>query len=78
VSRALAGSCVVPIGAYAEPGAGVVRLRGFVASPDGTRIARGELAVPGAGADPEAAGRRLADQLVAAGAREILAALPQP
>jgi hydroxymethylbilane synthase len=78
VSRALAGSCVVPIGAYAEPGAGVLRLRGFVASPDGTRIARGELAVPGTDADPEAAGQRLAEQLVAAGAHEILATLPQP
>jgi hydroxymethylbilane synthase len=78
VSRALAGSCVVPIGAYAEPGAGVLRLRGFVASPDGARMARAELAVPSAAADPEAAGRRLADQLVAAGAREILAALPRP
>jgi hydroxymethylbilane synthase len=78
VSRALAGSCVVPIGAYAEPGAGVLRLRGFVASPDGARIARAELAVPSADADPEAAGRRLADQLVAGGAREILAALPRP
>jgi hydroxymethylbilane synthase len=78
VSRALAGSCVVPIGAYAEPGAGMVRLRGFVASPDGTRIARGELAVSSADADPEAAGERLAEQLVAAGAREILAALPAP
>ncbi len=78
VSRALAGSCVVPIGAYAEPGAGVLRLRGFVASPDGTRIARAELAVPRADADPEKVGRRLADQLVAAGAHEILAALPRP
>jgi hydroxymethylbilane synthase len=78
VSRALAGSCVVPIGAFAEPGAGVLRLRGFVASPDGARMARAELAVPSADADPEAAGRRLADQLVEAGAREILAALPRP
>jgi hydroxymethylbilane synthase len=78
VSRALAGSCVVPIGAYAEPSAGVVRLRGFVASPDGARIARGELTVSSADADPEAAGGRLAEQLVAAGARQILAALPAP
>jgi hydroxymethylbilane synthase len=78
VSRALAGSCVVPLGAYAEPDAGVMRLRAFVASPDGTRVARSELSVPGTDADPELAGQRLADQLAAAGAREILAALSGP
>ena len=76
MSRALAGSCVVPIGAYAEPGPGALRLRGFVASLDGTRAARGELTAANTDADPEAAGQRLAEQLEAAGAREILAALP--
>ena len=41
VSRALAGSCVVPLGAYAEREADGMHLRGFVASPDGTRMVRG-------------------------------------
>jgi hydroxymethylbilane synthase len=43
VSRALAGSCEVPLGAYAEMRAGSLFLRGFVASPDGTRMAHAEL-----------------------------------
>jgi hydroxymethylbilane synthase len=76
VSRALAGSCVVPLGAYAEPSGGGVRLRGFVASPDGARMARAELPAARWEDDPEATGQALAEQLAQAGAREILAALP--
>lgn len=42
VSRALGGSCTVPLGAYAEPaaepGSGLLRLRALVASADGRRI----------------------------------------
>ena len=41
VSRALAGSCVVPLGAYARREVDGIRLRGFVASPDGARMVRG-------------------------------------
>lgn len=73
VSRALAGSCEVPLGAYAEFDAGNLRLRGLVATPDGTRIARAEHGGPAA--DPEALGRKLVDALRAQGADEILAAL---
>ena len=73
VSRALAGSCEVPLGAYAEMRAGKLWLRGFVALPDGTRMARAELEA--APADPEALGLKLADDLRAQGATEILAAL---
>ena len=73
VSRALAGSCEVPLGAYAEMRDGQLWLRGFVALPDGTRIARAELR--GAPTDPEALGLRLAADLRAQGADEILAAL---
>jgi hydroxymethylbilane synthase len=72
-SRALAGSCNVPLGAFAEPSAERMRLRGFVAAPDGSRLVRGELEGPAA--DPEALGRALADKLKAQGAGEILAAL---
>lgn len=77
VSRALAGSCEVPLGAYAELQGEQLWLRGFVASPDGSRFARAELrgsaAAPQA---PEALGEQLAAELRAQGAVEILAALP--
>jgi hydroxymethylbilane synthase len=75
VSRALAGSCVVPLGAFAQRETGVMRLRGFVASPDGARIVRGEVSCASMQRDPEALGFELAEQLAAGGAREILAAL---
>jgi hydroxymethylbilane synthase len=73
VSRALAGSCEVPLGAYAEMRAGALWLRGFVATPDGTRMARAELTGPAA--DPEALGLHLAAGLRAQGADDILASL---
>jgi hydroxymethylbilane synthase len=75
VSRALAGSCVVPLGAYARREADAMRLRGFVASPDGARMVRGELMCASMQRDPESVGLELAEQLAAGGAREILAAL---
>ena len=75
VSRALAGSCVVPLGAYARREADGVRLRGFVASPDGARMVRAQLLRPSTEGDPETLGLELAEQLAAGGAREILAAL---
>jgi len=74
VSRALAGSCEVPLGAFGEISAGRLRLRGFVAAPDGTRMASAELF--GAPSDAEALGRALADELRRRGADDILAALP--
>jgi hydroxymethylbilane synthase len=53
--------------------AGSLYLRGFVASPDGTRMAHAELS--GSSADPEALGLKLAEELRKQGAAEILAAL---
>jgi len=73
VSRALGGSCQVPLAAYGEIAAGRLRLRGLVASPDGRRVVRGEIA--GDPADPEALGATLAEDLRGRGAEEILAAL---
>ncbi|MBS0542239.1 MAG: hydroxymethylbilane synthase [Proteobacteria bacterium] len=73
VARALAGSCEVPLGAYAEMRDGRVWLRGFVARPDGSRIVRAE--GEGATAGAEALGRALAEELRAQGADEILAEL---
>ncbi len=76
VSRALAGSCEVPLGAYAEWQEGQLWLRGFVASPDGQRFARAELREPaGSMVAAEALGDRLAEALRQQGAAGILAAL---
>jgi len=75
VSRALAGSCVVPLGAYARQETDGMRLRGFVASPDGARMVRGQVSCGSMERDPEDLGNELAEQLAAGGAREILAAL---
>ncbi len=72
-SRALAGSCETPLGVYGEMRAGRVVLRGFVALPDGSRVVRGER--EGAAQEAESLGRALADDLLAQGAREILAEL---
>lgn len=72
-SRALAGSCNVPLGGFAELNGERMRLRGFVGAPDGSRLVRGELEGPAA--DPEALGAALAESLKAQGAAEILAAL---
>jgi hydroxymethylbilane synthase len=77
VSHALAGSCVVPLGAYARREAGTIRLSGFVASPDGARMVRAEVRTTSLDRDPEGFGAQLADQLVAGGARQILDALPR-
>jgi hydroxymethylbilane synthase len=73
MSRVLAGSCQVPLGGFAEVQNGKLRMRGFVASPDGIRLVRAEL--DGEIADPEALGKRVANALLAQGAGEILAAL---
>lgn len=73
VARALAGSCEVPLGAYAVMREGRLWLRGFVARPDGSIIVRAER--EGAPAEAEALGRALADDLRAQGAEAILAEL---
>lgn len=70
VSRALAGSCEVPLGAFAEPNGDLLRLRALVALPDGTRIARAE--VTGALDAPEALAQQAVEKLLAEGAGEIL------
>ena len=75
VSRALSGSCNVPLGAYAEAGGGRLRMRAFVGAPDGSRVVSGEM--DGPEGDPEALGAALAERLRSQGAGEILAALPQ-
>lgn len=73
MSRALAGSCNVPLGALGEISGGSMRLRGFVGAPDGSRLACGEVEGPAEGA--ASLGVALAAQLRAKGADAILAAL---
>jgi len=70
VSRALGGSCTLPLAAYGEMVSGALRLRALVASADGKRVVRCDL--QGAAADPEALGKRAADDLRRQGAAEIL------
>jgi hydroxymethylbilane synthase len=72
-SRALSGSCNVPLGAYAETEGANLHLRGFVGAPDGSRLISGELRGPAR--DPETLGVTLAKGLKAQGAGEILAEL---
>jgi hydroxymethylbilane synthase len=73
MSRTLGGSCQVPLGGFAEIQGGKLRMRGFVATPDGARMLRAELI--GDIAQPEALGELIAQELLKQGAGEILAAL---
>jgi hydroxymethylbilane synthase len=70
VSRALGGSCTLPLAAFGEISSGGLRLRALVASADGRRVVRCEL--EGDAAEPEALGLRAADDLRRQGAAEIL------
>lgn len=72
-SRALAGSCTVPLGAYATLQEAQLRMIGFVASVDGSDMLRAE--VCGSALHADALGRKLAAQLIALGAERILAGL---
>ena len=71
VSRALGGSCAVPLGAYAEPSGSRLKLRALVASLDGRRIARAECEAD----DPAAAAAQAVAELRRQGADEILSTL---
>jgi hydroxymethylbilane synthase len=73
VSRALGGSCQLPLAAHASVSGSTLELRGLVADPDGKTVVRAE--VSGPSASPEELGMRLAGQLRAQGADRILAAL---
>jgi hydroxymethylbilane synthase len=71
VSRALGGSCAVPLGAYAEAVGTGLRLRALVASTDGRRIARADCR----GEDAGAVAADAVAELRRSGAVEILSAL---
>ena len=70
VSRALGGSCTLPLAAFGEISSAGLRLRALVASADGRRVVRCEL--QGDPAEPEALGLRAAEDLRRQGAAEIL------
>ncbi|GAB2887602.1 hydroxymethylbilane synthase [Paraburkholderia jirisanensis] len=73
VSRALGGSCEVPLGAYAIWRDGALHLRGIVATPDGKRVLSAQASSPaetiGRALD---LGRDVAGQLVQQGALDIV------
>jgi hydroxymethylbilane synthase len=72
-SKRLGGSCEVPLGCHAVRDGDMLLLTGFVASPDGAQLIRS--ALRGATTQAEALGTQLAEQLMADGAAQILAAL---
>lgn len=69
-SRALGGSCQLPLGGYAVLENGELWLRGFVATPDGRQMVSAELR--GAPQEDESIGRILAQMLRDQGADAIL------
>jgi len=64
----LGGGCNVPLGAYAEESGHEVWLRALVARADGSLVLRGECR----DSDAAAAGRRLAEDLLARGAAALV------
>jgi len=73
MSRALAGSCTVPLGAYATCNGEDIHITGFVASIDGKQMLIETAS--GNRNQADALGRTLAHQLLAKGANDILSAL---
>ena len=69
----LGGACHVPVAGHATLHSGRLQLNGLVASPDGKSVVRASH--EGVVVDAEKIGVALAEQLLAAGAREILTAL---
>jgi len=68
VMRIVGGGCRLPVAAHARLAGDELHLRALVASPDGSRI------VEASGADP----RKVADDLMSRGAREILESIDAP
>ena len=79
VSRALGGSCDIPLAAYALwQGDGQMYLRAFVASPDGQAFCRSEAKSPiQTEAEAEALGLHVAQDLIAQGALQLIPARPE-
>jgi len=71
LNERLQGGCQVPIAGYSEIAHGVILLRALVGRPDGSELVQG--VISGRPEDAEELGQVLADDLLARGAREILA-----
>jgi hydroxymethylbilane synthase len=68
--RALEADCHTPVGAHAQVlASGALTLRAFVGAVDGSAWVRDEID----GAEPERLGAEVAERLLSAGAREVLA-----
>ena len=70
VSRALAGSCTVPLGAHATIIDNTLHLSGFVAKPDGSEVIRSSIVGPQT--IPKDLGEQLSQDLIARGALKLL------
>lgn len=70
LNAALGGGCQVPVAGHAVLDGGRVTLRGLVASVDGSEMIRASDSAPAA--EPEAAGKAVAETLTRGGARRIL------
>ena len=71
MSLRLDGSCETPLGGYAEiVDEHFLRMRGFVARPDGSEILRAES--NGSRAAAQGLGRQVADLMLTEGARALL------
>jgi len=71
MSRVLGGSCQIPLGAFGEILGDTLKLRGFVASPDGRQMVSTTLT--GAPEKGESLGKEMAQNLIVQGADKILA-----
>ena len=72
----LGGDCSVPLAGFAELNDdGSLRFRGLISSLDGREVVRDEETAPSA--EASALGKRVAERVLAAGGREILAALAE-
>lgn len=67
----LHGGCQVPIAGYATLDAGQICLQGMVGRPDGSLLLRSRMSGPVT--QPEQLGKRVAEDLIAQGAQQILA-----
>ena len=73
VSRSLAGSCTVPLGAFASISNNDLSIKGFVAKPDGSKIIHAE--IKGEKSDFYKLGKSLSQLLIDKGAMDILSGL---
>ncbi len=75
MNQALNGGCQVPIAGFALLTDGQIYMRGLVGEPDGSRILRAEIS--GSAKQAASLGKRLAEDLLAQGAAEILTRLQE-